>query len=115
MEVVVSDPWEFVDAQGSNVLIAHVRSESSANDQPGFPLLLEFPDPIKASAAEEARFFVAETHGDGSTNYARLTNGESVPCRLTGVPDMQAAGEHPFDVSAWRGRFPAALAQLKRA
>ena len=116
VEVVVSDPWEFVDAEGSNVLIAYVRrAATSASHQTGFPLLLEFRDPIKASAAEGARFFVAESHGGGWTEYARLTNGESVPCRLTGVPAMQALGEHPLDVSEWRGRLPAARAELKRA
>jgi len=61
VDVAVSDPWEFTDAEGTNVLTANVRrTATSANHEPAFPLLIEFRDPIKASAAEEARFFVAD-------------------------------------------------------
>jgi len=116
VEVVVDDPWDFTDAQGSNVLNAQVRrTATSANHEPRFPLLIEFSDPITASAAEGTRFFVADTPASGRMDYARLTAGQVVMCQLTGLSDTQASGELSLDVSDWRGRFPAAGAQLKRA
>ena len=110
LRVTVSDPWEFVDGTGSNVFRAHGRKTSSADGRPSFPLLLELNEPVQASAVEATALFVAESRDD----YEALQEGQVVMCRLTGVPDVQLEGADPFDVSGWRGRFPAARADLQR-
>jgi hypothetical protein len=111
--VVVSDPWEFVDSEGSNVLPGDVKRAARAPDhRAGFPLVLELREPIGTRAAEETCFFVAVSDG-GEADYTRLMSGDEVECRLIGISESQAVGELPFDVSTWRGRFPAARAQVR--
>jgi hypothetical protein len=114
VRVTVSDPWEFVDSSGVNVFDASVQRTASESRQPRFPLLLELSHPVKSTAAEATRLFVAETH-EPSDDYARLVAGHSVECRLTGVPEEQATSTEPLDVTGWRGRFPAARAQMQLA
>ena len=112
LRVTTSDPWEFVDATGGNVIDASVLRTSSDAGRACFPLLLELTHPVKSTAVEATRFFVAESH-EPFEGYARLVAREAVECRLTGVSEDQATGAEPFDVSRWRGKFPAARAQLQ--
>ncbi len=82
--MVVSDPWSFVDEQGSNTFTATVRAAH------GDLLLLELA----------GRLYVASPRG-GNGGYG-----------LTPVGDEQAQEAPPWGRDEWRGQPDALLADL---
>jgi hypothetical protein len=110
--VTVTDPWEFTDHDGSNVFVAQMRTPVRASRGVGVSIVLDLGVAIRALASDESRYFVVELD---SAAYASLMNGHQVACNLTGVSADKAAADTAPDATDWRGRFPAARAQIKRS
>jgi hypothetical protein len=111
VQVVASDPWKFVDAAGGNVLAGTVELVSMSQGLRGFPVGLRLAQPIRAKSAEGTAYFVAESSDPEA--YNQLLKGESIECRLIGISDGQWTSDKPFDVTTWRGRYPAARVSLQ--
>ena len=85
VSVVVSDPWSFVDEQGSNTFIATVRATD------GDLLLLELAGGLYVASPRE-----------GSDGYG-----------LIPVSEEQAREAPPWGRDEWRGQHDALLVDLR--
>ena len=111
VQIVASDPWEFTTEAGDNVFSGSVRLVSSEEGAPRFPLVVRLEESVRAASLEGTDVFVVTSLE--SEAYSRLLAGESIESRLTGISKNQAEGAEPFEISSWRGRFPAARVTLR--
>ena len=93
MDIVASDPWDFVGSDGSNVFPAVSASRRDGASADEFPWVLDFGDRLGSS-----RFFAMALAADGQRG---LLAGDTVQCALLALPEPQA------DPQQWRGGLAA--------
>ena len=95
VQVIVSDPWDFVTPAGTNVFAADVHRRADGDGL----MLLRLAEPV-LSQGEKWSWFVATRTGEATDS-------------LLGVTDVQAAGDEWMEVpKSWRGGSPAARAEI---
>jgi hypothetical protein len=102
VQLVASDPWDFVAADGSvrfaaTVIDAATHREGADEER----FVLQLRDPVEWHD-KTIEFFVArERHGHGMID--DLSLGQPIECALVAVDRERALGADPFDTSWWRG------------
>lgn len=102
VQLITSDPWDFVAADGSvrfdATVIRAATYREGANEE---RFVLQLLDPV-VWHDKTIEFFVArERHGHGIVD--DLSLGQPIECALVAVDDGRAQGSEPFDTSWWRG------------
>ena len=102
VQLIASDPWDFVAVDGSvrfDATVIRAASYRDGADEERFVLQLLNPVVWHDKAIE---FFVArERHGHGIVD--DLSLGQPIECALIAVDDERVQGSEPFDTSWWRG------------
>ena len=102
VQLIASDPWDFVAVDGSvrfDAVVIRAATYSEGADEERFVLQLLGPVDWHDKSIE---FFVArERHGHGITD--DLSLGQPIECALVAVDSERAQGANPFDTSWWRG------------
>jgi len=89
MDIVASDPWDFVGSDGSNVFRAVSASRRISANEDVFPWVLDFGDRLGSH-----RFFAMSLSAERQTG---LLQGDTVECSLVSLQDVQG------DPEQWRG------------
>lgn len=99
IEVVANDPWDFVDADGSNVFQGQVVI-SAPHEEPLGHLLLRFDRPVVSQGAQSEMFVAVIEH--------QRPSEAGVECSLLAVDPGEVEG-HSLEevVSRWRGGLSA--------
>lgn len=85
LDIVASDPWDFVGPDGSNIFGSVPAKRRTAAVQTEFPWLLDFGDRLTPYRFFAMRLTIDLVDG--------LQRGESVDCSLVSLPDEQAVPE----------------------
>jgi hypothetical protein len=102
VQLIASDPWDFVAVDGSVLFEATViRAATHREGADEERLVLQLLDPVSWHD-KTIEFFVArERHGHGVVD--DLSLGQPIECALIAVDGERAQGSEPFDTSWWRG------------
>ncbi len=96
IEIVVSDPWDFVTDNGSGPFAAVVeRVEGDA-------ILIRL-DSVVTSGGQAFEFFVVTPRSESDDLADLGLAGRTVNCNLAAISDDAARSEHPCDLGSWRG------------
>ena len=102
VQLITSDPWDFVALDGSvrfDATVIRAATYREGADEERF--VLQLLDPV-VWQNKVIEFFVArERHGHGIVDDFFL--GQPIECALVAVDDERAQGSEPFDTSWWRG------------
>jgi hypothetical protein len=102
VQLVTSDPWDFVAADGSvrfDAKVTRAATHSAGADEER--LVLQLLD-VVVWQGKTIEFFVArERHGHGIVDDLSLR--QPIECALVAVDRERAYGSDPFDTSWWRG------------
>lgn len=102
VQLIASDPWDFVASDGSvrfdaTVIRAATHREGAEEER----LVLQLVSPV-AWHDTTIEFFVArERHGHGMVD--DLSSGQPIECALVAVDRERVHASEPFDTSWWRG------------
>ena len=98
VEVIVSDPWDFVTLHGAGPFSAVVVRP----DGPGLLIRME-----KAFEADGKKYrYMAVSRRTERESLADLTTpGTEDGCALVGISEEAARSAHPCDLDGWRGGF----------
>ena len=102
VQLIASDPWDFVAVDGSvrfDATVIRAATYRDGADEERF--VLQLLEPV-AWHDKTIEFFVArERHGHGIID--DLSLGQPIECALVAVGDERARGSEPFYTSWWRG------------
>ena len=102
VQIMISDPWDFVADNGSGPHIATiigVHVDSTTNQVVSILVKLE-----QAVAYEEYcyQYFVAKPRYENH-HFDVLMSNQGLVCGLTGISEEKAFSLNPFELSPWRG------------
>lgn len=101
IELVASDPWDWVIAIGDVPLSARIlRWQLGAGGLP-VQCLLSLESPSNYGGVQ-CKYFIGSPRHEGDNLDAIIVGGE-VLCALTHIPDERANASDPFDLTWWRG------------
>ena len=96
VEVMVSDPWDFVTAHGAGPFFGKITHVETA------AVLVHMDVPLQdANRAYEYVVAVSRLEVDDLADLA--VRGACVGCNLVGISAEAAQAESPCDLSNWRG------------
>lgn len=102
VQLVASDPWDFVAADGSTrfeaILLGAATYRNGADEE---RLVLQLLAPVSWHDLMIEFFVARERHGHGIAD--ELLLGQPMECALVAVDRQRAHGFDPFDTSWWRG------------
>ena len=101
VHLVVSDPWDFVTANGSGPFEATVRELGGEPPGPCRTILFELAVPVPYEGSEY-RILSASARYRGSS-FEQLATGKSVACNVYGLKGNLSDAEGPSHPSKWRG------------
>lgn len=110
VELIISDPWELVDASGDNAFsgqISQVAAYAEGAENERALLVLDAPVTWKG---KQYRYLVASAR-DGHGMVDDLLGRHPVDCSVIGVPDSDVADTPTWGAEKWRGGL-AATARL---
>ena len=112
-ELVVSDPWDVVGSDGSNVLMATIVDvDTGSSPASGRELLLVKRQSTLMWKGRGSDYFVVEGRYEREV-VDSLLGGQVVFCNATAVLSEDAASGPPWGVDKWRGGTPAATGSLR--
>lgn len=101
IELIPSDPWDFVTEHGSGPFTGKILKVSQEDVRGKTALLIEVGTPFK-NREQECRYFVASSRFQGLT-YDDLSPEKTVSSNLVCIPKEKLDSTNPFDLSWWRG------------
>ncbi len=102
VQLVASDPWDFVAADGSvrfDATVIRAATFRQGADEEG--LVLALSEPVVWHGQNIAFFVAHERHGHGMID--DLSMRQPIECALIAVTEERAFGSEPLDTTWWRG------------
>lgn len=102
VQLVASDPYDFVAADGSvrfDATVLRAATHRDGADEEG--LVLQLLAAVDWHDQTIEYFVARERHGYGMVD--DLSLGEPIECAMVAVDPERAHGPDPFDTSWWRG------------
>jgi hypothetical protein len=102
VQLIASDPWDFVAADGSVRFHATViRAATFRGGADEERLVLALSEPVEWQGQAIEFFTARERHGHGMVDDLSLS--QPLECALIAVTKERAHGPEPFDTTWWRG------------